>query len=68
MSAETEGIAQGGIYFSFLWLEEGKIEAGVQFGIVSEMIDRGWHDIMHNTHDAGNGFHYACGAETMSGH
>src|SRR5664279_2581013 len=68
MPPESKGITERRVYGSFLCTVECKIKTGIKFGIIFKMIDGGWYDILHYTHDTGYGFYHAGRAQAMTGH
>ena len=62
MSSEAESIAQGGLYLPLLCFVECQIQFGIDFGVVSEMVDGGRDEIMLHGEYAGDGLYGTGGA------
>ncbi len=68
VTAKTKSIAQGSPHNSLLGLFKGKIQTGIQFRVVCEVVDRRRDYIMLNTHDTGYGFYHTSCAKAVAGH
>ena len=56
MPAKAERVTQGYADRALLGFIKGEIQAGINFGIIREVVDRRWNHLILNGHDAGRCF------------
>ena len=68
MAAKPEGIAKSRLYCFLFCGIKGKVQLGIEAGIVVKMINGWWYNIILHCHDAGNGFYYSGCTKAMARH
>ena len=68
MPTKAEGIAEDGTDFPLLRLVERKVDAWVEFWVVSEVVDGRWDELVLDGKDASDGLNGPSSAEQVARH